>query len=128
MNDRHWFKIALTWWYAAIIPCNIYRIFMKFRVASLIPLFMFLVCFVSCGDHFSESKFAKLENRTTTKQVRDLFGQPDKEYVASSKDSPYISTVWVYIEEEVEYFIYFTAGSVVGKKKKDKQKQKLKQT
>jgi hypothetical protein len=47
---------------------------MKFRVASLIPLFMFLVCFVSCGDHFSESKFAKLENRTTTKQVRDLFG------------------------------------------------------
>ncbi|MEC8892356.1 MAG: hypothetical protein VX901_03405 [Candidatus Poribacteria bacterium] len=101
---------------------------MKFRVASLIPLFMFLVCFVSCGDHFSESKFAKLENRTTTKQVRDLFGQPDKEYVASSKDSPYISTVWVYIEEEMEYFIYFTAGSVVGKKKKDKQKQKMKQT
>ena len=89
---------------------------MKFRVASLIPLFMFLVCFVSCGDHFSESKFAKLENRTTTKQVRDLLGLPD------------ISTVWVYIEEEVEYFIYFTAGSVVGKKKKDKQKQKLKQT
>ena len=48
---------------------NIYGIFMKFRVVSLIPLFMFLVCFVSCGDHFSESKFAKLENRTTTKQV-----------------------------------------------------------
>ena len=100
---------------------------MKFRVASLIPLFMFLVCFVSCGDHFSESKFAKLENRTTTKQVRDLFDQPDKEYVASSKDSPYISTVWVYMEEKVEYFVYFTAGSVVGKKIKDKQKQTLKQ-
>ena len=100
---------------------------MRFRIAFLIPTFMFLICIISCGDHFSESKFNKLENRTTTKQVRDLLGLPDKEYVASSKDSPYISTVRVYMEEKVEYFVYFTAGSVVGKKIKDKQKQTLKQ-
>ena len=121
------FKIALKWKHVVLVPSILNEIFMKFRIASLVSSFAFLVCLVSCGDRFSESKFTKLENRTTTKQVRALFGQPDKEYVASSKDSPYISTVWVYIEEEVEYFIYFTAGSVVGKKKKDKQKQKLKQ-
>ena len=54
----------------------------------------------------------------TTKQIRSVLGQPDKEYVVTSKNSPYLTTVWVYSTDRDDYFIYFVGGSLVDKKHK----------
>ena len=78
---------------------------------------------IGCGDSetpFSLSKFEDLEKQMTTKQIRSVLGQPDKEYVATSKNSPYLTTVWVYGAERDDYFIYFVGGSLVEKKCKSR--------
>ena len=95
---------ALTWW--ELTYCSIFF--------GLLVLF-----WTGCGDgetQFSLSKFEGLEKQMTTKQIRSVLGQPDKEYVATSKNSPYLTTVWVYGAERDDYFIYFVGGSLVEKK------------
>ena len=99
---------ALTWW--ALTYCSIFF--------GLLALF-----WTGCGDgetQFSLSKFEGLEKQMTTKQIRSVLGQPDKEYVATSKNSPYLTTVWVYGAERDDYFIYFVGGSLVEKKCKSR--------
>jgi len=84
--------------------------------------FVLLALFwTGCGDgetQFSLSKFEDLERQMTTKQIRSVLGQPDKEYVVTSKNSPYLTTVWVYSADRDDYFIYFVGGSLVDKKHK----------
>jgi len=99
---------ALTWW--ELTYCSIFF--------GLLALF-----WTGCGDsetQFSLSKFEGLEKQMTTKQIRSVLGQPDKEYVATSKNSPYLTTVWVYGAERDDYFIYFVGGSLVEKKCKSR--------
>ena len=99
---------ALTWW--ELTYCSIFF--------GLLALF-----WTGCGDgetQFSLRKFEGLEKKMTTKQIRSVLGQPDKEYVATSKNSPYLTTVWVYGAERDDYFIYFVGGSLVEKKCKSR--------
>ena len=99
---------ALTWW--ELTYCSIFF--------GLLALF-----WTGCGTgetQFSLSKFEGLEKQMTTKQIRSVLGQPDKEYVATSKNSPYLTTVWVYGAERDDYFIYFVGGSLVEKKCKSR--------
>ncbi len=99
---------AVTWWELTYCAISF----------GLLVLFS-----IGCGDsetQFSPRKFEGLGKQMTTKQIRSVLGQPDKEYVATSNNSPYLTTVWVYGAERDDYFIYFVGGSLVEKKCKSK--------